>query len=102
MCSIARPRRAIGAALFDELRKRYEAMPILTDDYRQFVRTQLDAFERDNAGMVKLITRSLVTTAVVRPLVTVGLFWGERTRSIWRRDTWPTWSGTSWWAPRPR
>jgi hypothetical protein len=68
----ARDRRA----LFDELRKRYDAMPILTDDYRQFIRTQLDAFERDNSGMVKLITRSLVTTAVVRPLVTVGLFWG--------------------------
>ena len=27
-------------------------------------------------NLVKFITRSLVTTAVVRPLVTVGLFWG--------------------------
>ena len=51
-------------------------MPLLTDGYRQFIRTQLDAFEQDNPNLVKFITRSLVTTAVVRPLVTVGLFWG--------------------------
>jgi hypothetical protein len=62
--------------LFDALKERHAAMPLLTEGYRQFVRTQLDAFEQENPNLVKLITRSLVTTAVVRPLVTVGLFWG--------------------------
>jgi hypothetical protein len=62
--------------LFDELRKRHAAMPLLTDGYREFVRGQLDAFEQEYPNLVKFITRSLVTTAVVRPLVTVGLFWG--------------------------
>jgi hypothetical protein len=62
--------------LFDELKQRHAAMPLLTEGYRQFVRTQLDAFEQENPTLVKFITRSLVTTAVVRPLVTVGLFWG--------------------------
>jgi hypothetical protein len=62
--------------LFDELKKRHASMPLLTEGYRQFVRMQLDAFEQENPTLVKFITRSLVTTAVVRPLVTVGLFWG--------------------------
>ena len=62
--------------LFDELRRRHAAMPLLTEGYRQFVRTQLDAFEQEYPNLVKFITRSLVTTAVVRPLVTIGLFWG--------------------------
>jgi hypothetical protein len=62
--------------LFDELKQRHAAMPLLTEGYRKFVRTQLDAFEQENPNLVKFITRSLVTTAVVRPLVTVGLFWG--------------------------
>jgi hypothetical protein len=62
--------------LFDELKQRHAAMPLLTEGYREFVRAQLDQFEHDNPNLVKLITRSLVTTAVVRPLVTVGLFWG--------------------------
>jgi hypothetical protein len=63
-------------ALFDELKQRHAAMPLLTEGYREFVRSQLDLFEQENPGLVKFITRSLVTTAVVRPLVTVGLFWG--------------------------
>ncbi len=62
--------------LFDELQKRHAAMPVLTEGYRTFVRAQLDQFEQDNPNLVKFITRSLVTTAVVRPLVTIGLFWG--------------------------
>jgi hypothetical protein len=62
--------------LFDELQKRHAAMPLLTEGYRAFVRAQLDQFEQENPNLVKFITRSLVTTAVVRPLVTVGLFWG--------------------------
>ena len=62
--------------LFDELQKRHAAMPLLTEGYRAFVRAQLDLFEQENPSLVKFITRSLVTTAVVRPLVTVGLFWG--------------------------
>jgi hypothetical protein len=62
--------------LFDELQQRHAAMPLLTDGYRAYVRAQLDQFEQENPNLVKFITRSLVTTAVVRPLVTVGLFWG--------------------------
>jgi hypothetical protein len=62
--------------LFDELKRRHAAMPLLTDGYRAYVRAQLDLFEKENPNLVKFITRSLVTTAVVRPLVTVGLFWG--------------------------
>lgn len=62
--------------LFDALKERHAAMPLLTEGYRQFVRAQLDTFEQENPNLVKFITRSLVTTAVVRPLVTVGLFCG--------------------------
>src|SRR5262245_1564137 len=59
--------------LFDELKRRHEAAPLVTDGYRQFIQDQLDAFERDNPGLVKGITWALVATAVVRPAISVGL-----------------------------
>ncbi len=68
------PGPAERRALFDELHVRRERMPLLTEGYRQFVRAELDQFERDNPGLVRFITWTLVSTAVVRPVVTVALF----------------------------
>jgi hypothetical protein len=59
--------------LFDELRKRHQAAPLVTDGYRQFIQEQLDAFERQNPALVQGITWALVATAVVRPALSVGL-----------------------------
>lgn len=59
--------------LFEELKRRHAATPLVTDGYRQFIREQLDAFERQNPALVKGITWALVGTAVVRPAISLGL-----------------------------
>ena len=45
----------------------------MTDGYRQFIRQQLDAFDRQNPALVKGVTWALVATAVVRPALSMGL-----------------------------
>ena len=59
--------------LFDELRRRHDSAPLVTDGYRQFIRDQLDAFHSQNPALVKGITWGLVATAAVRPVISVGL-----------------------------
>ena len=59
--------------LFAELESRHAAAPLVTDGYRQFIREQLDAFEPQNRTLVKGITWALVATAVVRPVLSIGL-----------------------------
>lgn len=59
--------------LFEELRRRHAEAPLVTDGYRQFIREQLNAFERQNPALVKGISWALVATAVVRPAISVGL-----------------------------
>jgi hypothetical protein len=60
-------------SLFEELRRRHAEAPLVTDGYRQFIREQLDAFERQNPALVKGISWAMVATAVVRPAISVGL-----------------------------
>jgi hypothetical protein len=61
------------ARLFAELKHRHQEAPLVTDGYRQFIREQLDEFQRQNPALVKGITWALVATAVVRPAISVGL-----------------------------
>jgi hypothetical protein len=58
---------------FDELARRHAAMPLVSRGYSEFVREELDRFERDNPGTVRLILTALHVGAVARPAVTVGL-----------------------------
>jgi hypothetical protein len=58
---------------FDELARRHAAMPLISRDYTAFVREELDRFERDNPGTVRMILAALNVGAVARPAVTVGL-----------------------------
>ncbi|MCC7084230.1 MAG: 50S ribosome-binding GTPase [Pirellulales bacterium] len=59
--------------LFAELRRRHAEAPLVTDGYRQFIREQLDAFERQNPALVKGVSWAMIATAVVRPAISVGL-----------------------------
>jgi len=61
------------AAWFEELRRRHAALPMVSDDYRAFVRQELDRFAADRPDLIRLITASLNVGAVVRPAVTVAL-----------------------------
>ena len=58
---------------FAELARRHAAMPLISRDYAAFVREELDRFERENPGTVRLILTALNVGAVARPAVTVGL-----------------------------
>jgi hypothetical protein len=59
--------------LFVELERRHREAPLVTDGYRQFIRTQLDAFDAQNPALVRGVTWALIGTAVVRPALSVGL-----------------------------
>jgi hypothetical protein len=59
---------------YDELVRRHEQMPLLTDHYRQAVAERMDRFAAENPGMVKAIRWGLVATAVIRPAITIGAF----------------------------
>ena len=60
--------------LFADLKARHAAMPLVSEDYRRFIQTELDAFEREYPRLIKGISWTLVSTAVVRPVITVALF----------------------------
>ena len=61
------------AAWFAELARRHTALPVVSDDYRRFVRGELDRFAAANPATVGWILTGLNVGAVVRPAVTVGL-----------------------------
>ncbi|NDC52736.1 MAG: hypothetical protein EBZ74_00240 [Planctomycetia bacterium] len=60
-------------AWFADLERRHAALPIVSDDYRTFVRSELDRFERESPDLVRWIVTGLNVGAVARPAVTVGL-----------------------------
>ncbi|MDX1962167.1 MAG: GTPase [Pirellulales bacterium] len=59
--------------VFEELRRRHAQLPLLSDGYRRYVREQLDQFGQTHPGVLRGITWSLFGTAIVRPVVTIGL-----------------------------
>lgn len=59
--------------LFADLQAQYQRLPLLTDDYRKFVRAELDAFAAKNPKLLKGLTLTLQGTAVVRPIAMLGL-----------------------------
>ena len=61
------------AAWFADLERRHAALPIVSDDYRAFVRGELDRFAKESPEMVRWIVAGLNVGAVARPAITVGL-----------------------------
>jgi len=61
-------------AWYADLERRHAALPLVSDDYRAFVRTELDRFADTNPGMVKAVLTALTVGSVVRPVMTVALF----------------------------
>jgi hypothetical protein len=58
---------------YDELARRHGGMPLLSQDFVAFVRDELDRFEQDHPGTVRMILTALNVGALARPVVTVGL-----------------------------
>lgn len=61
-------------AWYADLERRHAALPLVSDDYRTFVRTELDRFADTNPGMVKAVLAGLTVGSVVRPVMTLALF----------------------------
>ena len=61
------------AAWYADLERRHAALPLVSDDYRGFVRAELDRFARENPQLVGWILTGLNVGAVARPAITVGL-----------------------------
>ena len=60
------------AAWYDDLERRHAALPLVSEDYRVFVKAQLDRFAEENPAMVRWILVALNAGAVARPVLTVG------------------------------
>jgi len=61
------------AAWYADLERRHAALPLVSEDYRTFVRGELDRFARENPQLVGWILTGLNVGAVARPAITVGL-----------------------------
>jgi hypothetical protein len=59
---------------YDELARRHEQMPLLTEHYRHAVADRMDRFADENPKMVNAIRWGLVATAVIRPAISIGAF----------------------------
>ena len=70
------PRLATGdrKAWYADLERRHAALPLVSEDYRTFVRAELDRFAAANPGMVKAVLTGLTVGSVVRPVMTLALF----------------------------
>jgi hypothetical protein len=58
---------------YADLERRHAMLPLVSDDYRRFVRDELDRFASDNPSLVKVIVNGLNVGAVARPVVTLSL-----------------------------
>jgi len=65
--------QADRAAWYADLERRHAALPVVSEDYRAFVRGELDRFSRENPDTVRWILTGLNVGAVARPAITVGL-----------------------------
>ncbi|MFM7034561.1 MAG: GTPase [Planctomycetia bacterium] len=66
--------QADRAAWYADLERRHAALPLVSDDYRTFVRTELDRFAAENPGMVKAVLAGLTVGSIARPVMTIALF----------------------------
>ena len=62
------------AAWYTDLERRHAALPLVSHDYRKFVRDELDRFAAENPGMVKAVLTGLTVGSVARPVMTLALF----------------------------
>jgi hypothetical protein len=62
------------AAWYADLERRHAALPLVSDDYRKFVRDELDRFAEGNPGFVRIILNALTVGSVARPVITFALF----------------------------
>jgi hypothetical protein len=61
------------ATWYADLERRHAALPIVSEDYRAFVRGELDRFSRHNPDTVRWILAGLNVGAAARPAITVAL-----------------------------
>lgn len=75
LATLLSPRLASAdrSSWYADLERRHAALPMVSEDYRRFVRQELDRFATDNPALVKFIVSGLNVGAVARPVVTLTL-----------------------------
>ena len=58
---------------YADLERRHAALPLVSDAYRRFVRSELDRFATGNPSLVRAIVNGLNVGAVARPVVSLAL-----------------------------
>ncbi|RLS30963.1 MAG: hypothetical protein DWH79_09700 [Planctomycetota bacterium] len=61
------------ASWYADLERRHTALPMVSEDYRSFVRGELDRFSRENPRFLQMLLTGLSLGSVARPCITVGL-----------------------------
>ncbi len=76
LAALLGPRLVEGdrAAWYADLERRHAALPLVSEDYRSFVRGELDRFAGANPGMVNAVLAGLTVGSVARPVMTIALF----------------------------
>ena len=62
--------------MFAEVRRRHQEVSLVSDSYRDFLRTKMDSFADANRKTLLAIKATLVGTAVLRPAITIVLLGG--------------------------
>lgn len=62
------------AAWYADLERRHAVLPLVSEDYRRFVRGELDRFAGANPAMVNAVLTGLTVGSVARPVMTIALF----------------------------
>jgi hypothetical protein len=76
LAALLGPRLVEGdrASWYADLERRHAALPLVSEDYRSFVRGELDRFAGANPGMVNAVLAALTVGSVARPVMTIALF----------------------------
>ncbi len=61
------------ASWYADLERRHGELPMVSEDYRAFVRGELDRFSRENPKFLQVLLTGLSLGSVARPCITVGL-----------------------------
>ena len=61
------------ATWYADLERRHAALPLVSEDYRRFVKAQLEKLAVERPGLVRWVLTGLNAGAVARPALTVGL-----------------------------
>jgi hypothetical protein len=62
--------------IYAEVKRQYQALPLINESYRQFIRAEMDRYAQANGRMLRGMQTFLIATAVIRPVISVAMLGG--------------------------